>query len=340
MTLLFLGVNLTHPGLAADPFAAPPPGSSTANGTANGTGKSLNNSLTQHDAAPPPQDAVTAAWTQPLFAVKRAIAEVEAKFSQAINLNLSNLKSDQNSSEFWHVWWVAMGVAFLYGVFHTIGPGHGKAVVISYFLSGDAKFWRGASIGIRIAGTHVFATLIVVLIIAGMIRTFIPISFEDMTAVKLVSYGAVILVGILLLYDALRVRFGRASAPHHHHDHAHDHHHHHDQVTAKPTERGNLISIVAGFVPCTGAIIILLFSIANNMLLLGSLLVAMIGVGMAVTMMVLGMVAVFARNLLIRWAKKSGGEPRHNTMKFALALVSPTIVIVVGISLFLSALGA
>jgi hypothetical protein len=37
-----------------------------------------------------------------------------------------------------------IGFAFLYGVVHTLGPGHGKMVVASYFVGRDAQVWRPA----------------------------------------------------------------------------------------------------------------------------------------------------------------------------------------------------
>ncbi|MCX8506334.1 MAG: hypothetical protein ORN98_06930 [Alphaproteobacteria bacterium] len=333
MALMVFAVLLTawHPTHAADPFKSAPAQQSPAQqGTL--TSEDPQNTATSDTASPAP-------WSQPVFMLRRMIAEAQARVGREINTSLSALKSAENSPNAVQVWAIALGLAFLYGVFHTIGPGHGKAVVISYFLSGQAKFWRGASIGIRIATTHVFASLIAVVGVTLIIRSVIPISFEDMTLVKILSYGAVILVGVLLLADAIRARFGKAKpilahGHAHTHEHGHDHGHHGHQ---RP-ERGNLVSIVAGFVPCTGSIIILLFSIANNMLWQGSLLVAMIGVGMAVTMMALGMLAIFARSLLMRWAQSSGGAPRESRVELVLSLASPIVVIAVGTALLVTSL--
>ncbi len=47
--------------------------------------------------------------------------------------------------------WLGLGIAFLYGVAHAPGPGHGKAVVASYFLSREASVLRGAVMGGQIA---------------------------------------------------------------------------------------------------------------------------------------------------------------------------------------------
>ena len=52
-----------------------------------------------------------------------------------------------------------LAFAFLYGVLHTLGPGHGKVVVVSYFVSRDARLWRGVLMGVQIAVTHVLSAV-------------------------------------------------------------------------------------------------------------------------------------------------------------------------------------
>ena len=60
-------------------------------------------------------------------------------------------------------------------------------------------------------------------------------------------------------------------------------------------EQGAL-SLGVGLVPCTGAVLILLYAIANDILFAGVLLVVAIAAGMALTMGALGVLSIVARN--------------------------------------------
>jgi ABC-type nickel/cobalt efflux system permease component RcnA len=60
-----------------------------------------------------------------------------------------------------------------------------------------------------------------------------------------------------------------------------------------------------GLVPCTGSLLILLYAIANDMLLVGLALVAAIALGMAITMGGLGLVSVWARRFVLDRLERS-----------------------------------
>ncbi|MFC6276526.1 nickel/cobalt transporter [Psittacicella hinzii] len=50
-----------------------------------------------------------------------------------------------------HAGFILMGISFLYGVLHAVGPGHGKFVLSSYSLATNPKFWKLASLGFTIS---------------------------------------------------------------------------------------------------------------------------------------------------------------------------------------------
>lgn len=259
-----------------------------------------------------PDRTVETAQPAQAGAVGRWLQQAQGEASHILNATLARMR-DETSAE---ALFAGLLVAFLYGVLHAAGPGHGKAVVISYFLSRDATLMRGLALGGRIALTHVASAILVAGVTWLILKEAIPRSLEDMHEIKLASYGSIGLIGLVLLVQAIRRR--REGLPAHaccvdhgHHDHEHQHHghdhHNHDQ---RPARNASWIGVLLGMVPCTGAIIVLMFTFANGMLWSGLLLVAAIGLGMALTMAALGSAAILARDRVTRWASRADGDGR------------------------------
>lgn len=114
--------------------------------------------------------------------------------------------------------------------------------------------------------------------------------------------------------------------PHSHHDHhhhAHDHAHDHDdghawghahapepsELTGKHWLRRGLAAVVAvGLRPCSGAIIVLVFALAQGIFWIGIASTFVMGIGTAITVSAIAMLAVAARGLAGKIAaSKAGG---------------------------------
>ena len=54
-------------------------------------------------------------------------------------------------------------VSFIYGVIHSIGPGHGKALAFSYFSSQKSSFFEAFVISLVTAFIHILGALFIVL---------------------------------------------------------------------------------------------------------------------------------------------------------------------------------
>ena len=210
---------------------------------------------------------------------------------------------------------VALLLAFLYGAFHAAGPGHGKTVVVGYLLSRDAKLWNGITLGGKIAATHVASALAVVLALEVAFAGHGIPSLEDMRAVRVGSAVAIVGVGFLLLWGAWRRGTAECGCHEHGYDRAH----------------GTIASVVAGIVPCTGALLVMFFCIGNGMLLTGLALLGTIGIGMAVAMGALGAGAVLLRGRVVRLSPASAG--REGAVARALRFAGPAFVIAVGAAL-------
>lgn len=181
-------------------------------------------------------------------------------------------------------------IAFVYGVLHAAGPGHGKAVAMSYMISHDRKLTEGILLGNIIALFHGISGAGLVLGVYFVIHKSVAHSLESVTyTTKLISYSLIALVGAGLLVRSLiswrrrtkiegSDRAGRSKGK---------------QI--KPLAMG----MIVGMIPCPAVVLVMLFCLSMNMIGLGMLLVFFLTIGMAVTITAVGVAGIAAKNLAL-----------------------------------------
>jgi ABC-type nickel/cobalt efflux system permease component RcnA len=219
-----------------------------------------------------------------------------------------------------------LGFAFLYGVLHALGPGHGKVVVASYFLSRQARIWRGLLMGLQIAVTHVVSALGLLWLADVSLRTVLGGSPAAMRGVQLVSYGTTAAIGMAMLVRAVQRSVSRHGTGLQRGD---DHH-------AHGAKQLGLVSFCVGLVPCTGALLVMLFALANDMVFAGTMMVIAIAVGMAVTMSALGVLSILARSAVLSRVELAGRT--HLAVTHALEYAGALIILTVSSILFVGSL--
>ncbi|QIE42071.1 DUF3299 domain-containing protein [Rhodobacteraceae bacterium SC52] len=228
----------------------------------------------------------------------------------------------------------ALMVAFLYGALHTLGPGHGKAVVISYFVGEGGSLRRGVLMGIRIAVAHVASSIAVVFLLDLAVRQSTGAAPSDYRLIRLASYGLIVLIGVSMLWQALRALVHDRRHP------AHDHTHTGCAACAgtdpSAGASGGWIALAVGIVPCTGALIVMLFGLANDLVVPAMLMVCAISAGMALALSAIGVAAIMGRAALERRTRTNlGGKIRFET---GARLAGASCVLLLGLVLFLTTL--
>jgi ABC-type nickel/cobalt efflux system permease component RcnA len=240
--------------------------------------------------------------------VGRALLAFQRETNRLIALHMRAIRAGESSSALL----IGIGLAFLYGVVHALGPGHGKLVVVSYFLSREARVGRGLLMGLQIAIFHVLSAMVVVALADLVLRRAFGGAPAEVAGVRLFSYGLIALIGAVMLVQAIRRSKQRRSGIEVDgccgvHDGPHRHG---PQDTREQAQQGAL-SLGVGLVPCTGAVLILLYAVANDSLFAVMLLVAAIAAGMAMTMGGLGILSVVARRMVAsRVEAGAGGNGR------------------------------
>jgi nickel/cobalt exporter len=267
-----------------------------------------------------------------------SLARYSADYQRQIQQSLSTALRDIQSGSGSVALWTLVAVCFGYGVVHTLGPGHGKAVVVAYFLdSTKPRAWiEGIFAGAWIAFTHTLAALV----LAGVLKMFYAVgllsALREVRNVEIVSYVLILLVGFWRLWAGLTGRLhehfhGGGHDHDHHHDHGHGHGHHHHHAAPRRTIAGWLLLTAAGIAPCAGALVVILLSLALGVLWAGVIGVIAIALGMAITLAAIGMASMVAHRLII-------GDGRSQEIGRATSIVASLIVIATAGTLLLGAL--
>jgi len=265
----------------------------------------------------------------------------QAEFYRMMSGTIRAAKADGSAA------WTLMGISFAYGIFHAAGPGHGKAVISSYLVANDETWKRGVALSFASAILQALTAIVIVGIAAVLLGATAKAMGNTVRVIEIVSYALIVLIGLRLLWVKGRaflhlLRPQKSEHAHHQHaqehshdhhrkhahhghDHAHDHHHGHDHAdeahawghahAPEPSElkgrhwlRRGLAAIVAvGLRPCSGAIIVLVFALAQGLFWIGVASTFVMGLGTAITVAAIATIAVGARGLAGRIAKAKPG---------------------------------
>ena len=114
-----------------------------------------------------------------------------------------------------------LGLAFVFGSFHAIGPGHGKTVMAAYLVGTSGRTADAVLLGVIVSLMHTGSVLVLGLALLqlnryGAIERIYPL-LTVLSGLIVVGFGAVLL--------RRRLRSLRATNRHHDHDDHGDHRH-------------------------------------------------------------------------------------------------------------------
>ena len=209
---------------------------------------------------------------------------------------------------------VVTGVAFLYGVLHAAGPGHGKLVVSSFFLAREARIAGGILVGTAISFLQAITAIVLVSVLAVVLGQHGFDVLGRSVWLEAVSYGFVVAIGLLIAVSAVRG--------------GHRHAHGEGRV-------GIGMVIAAGITPCASALIIMLFALTHGVLLVGIGATLVMAVGMSLTVSAVGMLTILGRRTLM--VALPGTERVRAWVSTGLSVAGGLIIALVGSLLFAGA---
>ena len=219
-------------------------------------------------------------------------------------------------------------ISFLYGVVHAAGPGHGKVVVFSYFISQRANVRKGMFLGFLISLFHAVSGIVIVLSLYYIIKTTYLASFENISRyIKIISYALVFFLGLFLLINSL---FNIT-------DRLFKNNKKGTEAESKVENKKLLpIALAVGIVPCPGVVIIMLFALSFNLLATGLAMSLLMALGMAVTIMIAGLISIVGRQTLVK--STAGRKKVQHYIQKSLTIFGSLLITLFGGTLLLGAL--
>ncbi|MCX6053130.1 MAG: DUF1007 family protein [Campylobacterales bacterium] len=219
--------------------------------------------------------------------------------------------------------------AYLYGLIHALGPGHGKTLVTSYFLSNERSYSKAFFVSLAIGVVHTFSAFILTLVIYFLVNTFLAQFLNDAVLYTTkISAVIIIFIALYLIYKKYKVykqiqqeqtkpTYSFSTTPH---------------ISAcgcasckvdnNSTDMALIIS--AGIIPCPGTVTIFIFSLSLGLYYAGFLSAFVMSLGMSTIIFFSAMLSVAVR-------KKTSNST--NNVKKYLEYASLCVILVLGIVL-------
>lgn len=248
--------------------------------------------------------------------------------------------------------WLYLPAAVLLGALHAMEPGHSKSLMAGFLVAVRGNAAQAVLLGVSAAIGHTLIVWVLVLLALWLGNELIE---------KQAYPWLVLLSGLMILVIAARLIWSLRRGEHHHHhgphdahhndhDAAHDHHHDHDhsghdhhhddhghshetpeelaaRYGGRQVRNWEVVwfGFTGGLLPCPSAIAVLLVALKLNAFALGVAMVGAFSLGLAVTLVSVGLIAVWG-------LRKVSGLSGFDRWTRWLPRISVAIVTLLGIA--------
>jgi len=267
--------------------------------------------------------AVAEAEPEWLRGVLSEVNRAQRQLNQALSRELRRLREGDVGRAAALVAWIA----FLYGVLHAVGPGHGKLVVSSLFLARDVRLRTAIGISGLVSLLQTTSAIAIVSIMALVLGRGGFDVLRDSRRIELISYGMIVVIGLVMLGGALHELWAHRrrglSAEH----------------GAEPWAAGSgsvqaSLVLATGLTPCASAVIILLFALGQGVFLVGVAASLVMAIGMGLTVSLVGILALAARRGTVRIL--GGASEGGGLVKDILGVAGAAAITTLGLVLLLA----
>jgi len=240
--------------------------------------------------------------------------------------------------------------SFVYGVLHALGPGHGKVVIATWLATHPSKLRSG--IRLTLASSLLQGLVAVTLVVVVLNILALPARQLHLSGYWLEkgSYLLVGVLGLMLCWRALKKLFAlrqktvfRAFTPHHlHHEGCGCGHQHlptSSQLQSGEDWRARLMIVLSmGMRPCSGAIMVLLFSKVIGVFAWGVASALVMAAGTSLTISALALLVHGFRQLAVKLSGQQTPVLWRQVGWTTLALAGGVLLISAALVMWVSAL--
>jgi nickel/cobalt transporter (NicO) family protein len=205
-----------------------------------------------------------------------------------------------------------------YGILHAAGPGHGKAVALSYMLTRRATTADAVLFGNLVSFFHGLSGILFVLVVKLLLSGSVGRTLEDVTRVtQIVSFSIIFCLGSIICIQGLRSLWKqeRLSTTR-------------DKGFFKRQKGPVAAAAVVGVVPCPGVVMVMLFCLSLELLWFGILLGVAITAGMALTITLAVLIGVAGKRITM-----SAVKPKHSFEHVVRSVAGLMVAILGGVLL-------
>lgn len=187
--------------------------------------------------------------------------------------------------------------AYIYGLVHALGPGHGKTLVASYFLSNERSYLKALSVSLAIGLVHTFSAFLLTLIIYFSVNAFLSQFMQDSIYLTTkISAITIIFIALYLIYTKYKAykkinnaqKFSFSTSPHVATCSCSS-----CKVDNNSTDAALIIS--AGIIPCPGTTTIFIFALSLGLYYAGFLAAFVMSLGMSTIIYISAIISVSIR---------------------------------------------
>ena len=221
---------------------------------------------------------------------------------------------------------VALLLAFAFGALHALGPGHGKTLMAAYLVGAGGRLRHAVAVGGAVAVMHTSSVLALGFVVLTASELVAPERVYPWLGLGsgLFAFG----LGAWLLVRRIGEWGGRAE-PTDTHEHPHAPAIHDGRILSRRAMAA--LSMAGGILPSPTALVVLLASMALGRVAYGIALIAAFSLGLAAALVVVGIVALRARDAV----------SRRMSSRFArvLPVASASVIATMGLVLAVRGLG-